>query len=299
MSGLLPPERLQKSLARLGFGSRRQIESWIRAGRLMVNGAPATLGMRVGASDRIQLDGRLLRRPGHIGRAVYLCHRSPGDPLHGQEGDLPPSEDRATGPRVPRGSVAERLPRRAGRRFTAVSPMPRGDGGLELLSSDGELAAQLQRAVGALTSGFSVRVRGEFDESRLARLLEGELDSGERLEILRCEPVGGEGMNRWYSVEARGTTGRKLRQLFERQGIFVSRVLRTRLGSLVLERSLPRGQFRELLPAEVAALLSGVAPGPAAEQPARGAGSSVTTGSRSSRLSRRGSRAPAGRGRAR
>lgn len=100
MSGLLPPERLQKSLARLGFGSRRQIESWIRAGRLMVNGAPATLGMRVGASDRIQLDGRLLRRPGHIGRAVYLCHRSPGDPLHGQEGDLPPSEDRATGPRA-------------------------------------------------------------------------------------------------------------------------------------------------------------------------------------------------------
>ncbi|MBV8741215.1 MAG: hypothetical protein JOZ12_05475, partial [Sinobacteraceae bacterium] len=35
-------------------------------------------------------------------------------------------------------------------------------------------------------------------------------------------------------------------QLFERQGALVSRVLRTRLGSLVLDRDMPRGRFREL-----------------------------------------------------
>lgn len=289
MSEPAPPERLQKVLAQEGLGSRREVESWIRAGRLTVNGSVATLGMRVSRGDRIQLDGRPLRRHERVGRSVYLCHRSPGDPLgepRGAEASRPPDEPTAT-PHAPRAALAGRLPRRAGRRFIAVSPMPRGDGGLELLSSDGALAARLQRAVGALTSEFSVRVRGELDEPQLERLLEGELDSGQRLEVLRCEPGGGEGANRWYTVETRGASGRELRQLFERQGAFVSRVLRTRLGGLALERSLARGRFRPLLPGELTALLG------------TGAAAPDATGSRSFRPSRRGSPGRAGRGKAR
>ena len=46
-----------------------------------------------------------------------------------------------------------------------------------------------------------------------------------------------------------------MRQLFERQGALVSRVLRTRFGPLGLERTLGRGQFRELTPEELAALV--------------------------------------------
>ncbi|HKK14950.1 MAG TPA: S4 domain-containing protein, partial [Gammaproteobacteria bacterium] len=46
-------ERLQKLLARAGQGSRRQVEDWIRAGRITVNGQPAALGMQVTADDRI------------------------------------------------------------------------------------------------------------------------------------------------------------------------------------------------------------------------------------------------------
>jgi 23S rRNA pseudouridine2605 synthase len=51
-------ERLQKILARAGYGSRRQIEDWIRAGRIRVNGSPAELGLSVGAEDTIEIDGR-------------------------------------------------------------------------------------------------------------------------------------------------------------------------------------------------------------------------------------------------
>jgi 23S rRNA pseudouridine2605 synthase len=139
------------------------------------------------------------------------------------------------------------------------------DGGLELVTSDGELAAQLQRRVRGLASGFSVRLRGELTEEQRAAVLGGELDSGARLTVESCEAGGGEGANRWYVLVARGASGKEVRQLFERQGALVSRVLRTHLGPLTLERSLGRGAFRELTAGELKSL---AAPEPDTDSPA-------------------------------
>jgi 23S rRNA pseudouridine2605 synthase len=240
------PERLQKVLARAGLASRREAEDWIRAGRLTVNGHAAALGVRVGPDDEVRLDGRVIRQraPSSGGRA-YLYHRSPGESLESAPADTPDA--------LP---LLARLPKRAGRRFIVVSPMPRIDGGLELVCGDGELAARLQRSVRQLSSELSVRVRGELGEQQLAGVLGGVLDSGGRVSVQSCAPAGGEGANRWYAVVVQGASGKDVRQLFERQGAIVSRVLRTRLGSLVLERALARGHFRELTPEEVRALLS-------------------------------------------
>ena len=242
-------ERLQKVLARSGLGSRREAEDWIRAGRLTVNGEPARLGARVGPGDVLRLDGRLVRARALAGNApVFLCHRSPGEPLAAQ----------ADGADAARGRTAllGRLPRRSGRRFIAVSPMPRVDGGLELVTADGELALRLQRGVHALAAEFGVRVRGELAAAQLEQIREGVLDSGARLSIETCEAGGGEGANRWYTLIARGASGKDVRQLFERHGALVSRVLRTRLGAVALPRSLARGRFRELTKQELDALLS-------------------------------------------
>jgi 23S rRNA pseudouridine2605 synthase len=213
----------------------------------------AELGVRVTPTDRVCLDGRLIRQrePGgsHPARArVFVCHRSPGESLH------TPSAQDAADMEPSRPALLERLPRRAGRRFIAVSPMPRVDGGLELVTSDGELAAKLQRRVRQLVSEHSVRVRGELSEEQLRGVLGGQLDSGEQLQVERCEAAGGEGANRWYVLAARGASGKAVRQLFERQGALVSRVLRTHLGPVTLERSLGRGAFRELTPEELKSL---------------------------------------------
>jgi 23S rRNA pseudouridine2605 synthase len=235
---------LQKVLARLGVASRREAEDWIRAGRITINGELAVLGARVGRADHMRLDGRLIHRHEIAAGQVYLCHRSPGENLRTP---TEPSEHLA---------LLERLPKRAGNRFITVSPMPRIDGGLELVTSDGELAASLQRAIHSLPSEFSVRVRGELLEQQLAGVLDGTLDRGERLQVESCEPSGGEAANRWYTIVARGGSGKDIRQLFERQGALVSRVLRTRVGTLVLDRILSRGQFRPLTEQEIAALTS-------------------------------------------
>lgn len=265
------PERLQKVLARAGLASRREAEDWIRAGRLTVNGRPASLGVRVGPDDEVRLDGRVIhqRAPQSGGRA-YIYHRSPGESLEGTA-DRPeqpenPVRHPAGAPHGPLGATADflplfsRLPKRGGRRFIVISPMPRIDGGLELVCGDGELAARLQRSVRNLSSELSVRVRPELTEQQIEGILGGVLDSGEKLAVLGCEPAGGEGTNRWYSVTARGASGKDVRQLFERQGAIVSRVLRTRLGTLALERSLGRGHFRELAREELQALLAEASP---------------------------------------
>jgi 23S rRNA pseudouridine2605 synthase len=260
-------QRLQKALAHLGLGSRREVEAWIRAGRLTVNGATASLGMRVREADRIRLDGRLVRQRLPASHQVFMCHRSPGEPFDLASAAADAAAARA-GP-VARGAPAsrealigrqglfDRLPRSGGRRFIAVSPMPRQDGGLELVTSDGELAERLQRAVRALVGEFSVRLHGALDEAQVTGVRSGVLDSGKRLEVLDCAPAGGEGANQWYTVTVRGASGKDVRQLFERSRGIVSRVLRTRLGPIALDRALSRGRYRKLADREIELLLTG------------------------------------------
>lgn len=248
-------ERLQKVLSRAGLASRREAEDWIRAGRITINGQPAVLGVRVLPSDQLRLDGRLIRQRETTGAVMaFICHRSPGESLTQPHADT--STEGEDAPPPSGAALIERLPTRAGRRFITVSPMPRVDGGLELVTSDGELGVKLQRSVRHLVSQFSVRVLGELSPEQIENILGGSLDSGEQVEVTLCEASGGEAANRWYTLVARGASGKEARQLFERQGALVSRVQRTHLGSLTMERSLGRGQFRELTPEELQALLA-------------------------------------------
>lgn len=234
-------ERVQKVLAQAGLASRREAEEWIRAGRVTVNGRVAELGSRVIGRDEVRVDGRVVRKSRDASRlsketTVFLCHRSTGESL--TEG------------------LYTRLPRRAGRRFLAVSPMPRVDGGLELVTTDGALAERLQRLVRRWPTEFLVRIKGELNEARLESLARGELDDGRTIEVTSVEGSDAEpeGLNRWYQIVAVGASGKDIRQLFERQGALVSRIQRTGLGALALTRDLARGHFRTLTAEEAKVL---------------------------------------------
>jgi len=237
-------ERLQKYLAQRGVGSRRGVEEWIRAQRLTVNGRIAELGQKVTSADDIRLDGRPIKARAAAAAQVFVFNRSPGDPLRESTPERP--------------ALIERLPSRAGKRFVAVSPMPGIDGGLELVTSDGALAAQLQRAIHKLPAEFSVRVKGLLGPDQLAGVESGKLDRPVRMRVvsLTTSEADLEGSNRWYAIVAHGASGKDIRQLFERQGALISRVLRVSLGSLKLEKSLARGQFRQLNEEEIEALLA-------------------------------------------
>jgi 23S rRNA pseudouridine2605 synthase len=236
-------ERLQKYLAQRGLASRRGVEEWIRAQRLTVNGKVAELGQKVTAADDIRLDGRPIKVRAAAAAQVFIFNRSPGDPLRESTAE--------------RTALLERLPKAAGKRFIAVSPMPGIDGGLELVTSDGALAARLQRAVHQLPSEFSVRVKAQLGPDQQAGVKSGQLDRPARMTIesLSSSEADLEGSNRWYSVVARAASGKDIRQLFERQGVLVSRILRVSMGAVALDKSLSRGQFRQLTDEEIESLL--------------------------------------------
>lgn len=248
MARVIEAERLQKVLSRLGVASRREAEQWIRAGRLSINGRAASLGDKVSHGDLLRLDGRLIRQAhgAHDDKPVLLCHRSPGIALLPKEGAAE--------------SVAGRLPRRKGQRFMSISPLPQVDGGLELLCADGDMASRLQRAVRSQAMDYSLRVRGELSEAQQQSIKAGMLDRGTALKILAIGEAGGTGSNHWYQIDTLGASGNDLRQLLERQGLTVSRLMRIRVGSLKLERSLARGAWRELTAEELTGLLNPVAP---------------------------------------
>jgi 23S rRNA pseudouridine2605 synthase len=238
-----PAERLQKYLAQRGLGSRRAIEEWIRAQRISVNGRLAVLGQKVSDHDEIRLDGRSIKARASAAAQVFIFNRSPGDPLRETDGDRAP--------------LLDRLPKTAGKRFVAVSPMPGIDGGLELVTSDGALAEKLQRASHRLACEFSVRVKALLGPDQLAGVESGKLDRPTRMQIERVTTSEAdlEGSNRWYAVIARGASGKDIRQLFERQGVLVSRILRVSMGAVKLDKTLSRGQFRQLEDEDVAGLL--------------------------------------------
>jgi 23S rRNA pseudouridine2605 synthase len=243
-------ERIQKVLAAHGIGSRRQVEAWIGAGRITVNGKPATPGQAVGERDDVRLDGRRLR----LGRAAVTPHK--GVIYH-----RPAQEDVRVGASGSAPSSIERLPKAGGRRWIPVSPLAARDGGLELFVTDGELAAALTRRGLALSSEYGVRVRGAFDEADIEKRLQARAKAESlKGEILAVTPSGGEGSNRWLQVEVTELRPRDLRLLFEGCGLEANRILRTRLGPLAMDRSLARGRSRALTDGELRALSDAALP---------------------------------------
>lgn len=256
-------ERIQKRLAARGVGSRRQVEAWIAAGRITVNGKPATPGQAVDERDDIRLDGRRLR----VG--IERDAESAGLAYH-----RPPQESVRVRADVAETSSLERLPKSAGRRWIPVSPLAATDGGLELFVTDGKLAAALMRRGHEIPCEYSLRVRGGFDEASVASLLAAaeRAGMGERLQAI--EPAGGEGANRWVRVLTLGLRPRDLKQLFENEGLEVNRALRTRFGPVAMDRGLVRGRSRPLTEEELLALAetAGVTP----DRPRRATGSRRT-----------------------
>ena len=246
-------ERLQKFLARMGLGSRRQIEDWIRQGRITVNGAVAQLGNQVNGAEKIQIDGRLIRlRPFGQRRRVLAYYKPVGEVTsrHDPEG---------------RPTIFENLPPLHDGRWIAVGRLDLNTQGLLLLTNDGELANRLMHPSSQVEREYAVRVLGAVPPEMLKRLREGvTLEDGvARFDEIR--EAGGEGANHWYHVILREGRHREVRRLWESQNVTVSRLTRVRYGPVTLRRGLHPGHWDELDEAQIAELLRAVGYAPEPE----------------------------------
>jgi 23S rRNA pseudouridine2605 synthase len=226
-------ERLQKVLARVGFGSRRVCEDLIAEGRVTVNGAPAELGRRVDPdADRVEVDGCPVGiRPGLV---HYLLNKP--------RGVVTTAADTHGRP-----TVVELVP--AEPRVFPVGRLDADTEGLLLLTNDGELTQRLTHPSFGVEKEYMAEVEGRPSPAAVRRLREGvELDDGVTApaKVALVEPS----VLRITIHEGRN---RQVRRMCEAVGHPVTRLVRIRIGPLT-DRRLKPGEWRALTLAEVRAL---------------------------------------------
>jgi 23S rRNA pseudouridine2605 synthase len=239
-------ERLQKILARAGFGSRRACEELIREGRVLVDGQVAQLGQKADPNrDRITVDGKPVQveRP-----STYVA-------LHKPKGVLSDEGDGSG-----RLSTVRDLVGLPGRLFP-VGRLDLRSEGLILLTDDGALAHRLTHPRFGHEKEYRALVEGELDEAALKRWRRGVFLDGRRtapaeVNVLRHE----KGMT-WLQVVLREGRKRQIRRVAAMLGHPVHRLIRVRIGALRLGDLKP-GQWRRLTAAEVRSLRSAGAQSP-------------------------------------
>ncbi len=254
-------ERLQKVLAQAGLGSRREMELWISAGRVTVNGEVATLGMRVHEGDVVRADKRLVsvKAQGSSLPRVLLYHK--------QEGEIVSRDDPEK-----RANVFDKLPKLRGMKWIAIGRLDFNTSGLLIFTTSGDLANRLMHPRFEVEREYAVRVRGSMSEEQMRQMVKDGImleDGPVKFEKLLDE--GGEGYNHWYRLILKEGRNRLLRRTFEALGLPVSRLMRVRFGIVNLPPRLKRGMLAELGAGEVTAILNwvGMEVQPAMEQVAQ------------------------------
>jgi 23S rRNA pseudouridine2605 synthase len=226
-------ERLQKVLARVGFGSRRVVEELIEDGRVRVNGRLAVLGARVDPEhDEVTVDGVA------VGVAPGLVHYLLNKPA----GVVTSAADPQGRP-----TVVELVPDRP--RVFPVGRLDLDTEGLLLLTNDGALAHRLTHPSHGVEKEYLAWVQGRPSRGAIRRLREGiDLDDGPtapaRASLVEPDLV------RLVIHEGRN---RQVRRMCEAVGHPVRRLVRVRFGPLA-DRSLPPGRWRRLASSELRAL---------------------------------------------
>lgn len=273
-------DRVQKVLANLGLGSRREIEGWIKEQRLQVNGNLAQLGDKISGKETIKLDKKIIW-PLQAARSTpkaysYFKNRRKSsnteDSAFALEAIIyhkPVGEICTSLKETDRVNVFSRLPKPKQGKWIMVGRLDVNTSGLLLFTNYGELAHRLMHPSYEITRSYFVRVLGNHDPKKLV----ATLTKGVRLEdgmarFDSLEPLKEDSdfddedgrkkstANRWYLATLHEGRNREVRRLFESQDLKVSRLVRTGFGEIKLPRLLKAGKVQKLTPEEQQILLN-------------------------------------------
>ena len=233
-------EKLQKVLARSGYGSRREMERWIEEGRVSLNGHRAKLGDRASRHDQIAIDGHAatIVSEAESPRRVLIYNKPLGEisTRHDPEG---------------RPTVYDHLPPLKQGRWIAIGRLDINTSGLLVFTTDGELANLMMHPSANIDREYAVRVLGEVTEETLEKLKEGVLLEDGMAKFTDVQFFDGDGANKWYHCVVMEGRNREVRRLWESQGLKVSRLKRVRYGSIFLPSDVKIGTWKELTSKEI------------------------------------------------
>ena len=216
----------------------------ILAGRITVNREPADVGQKVGPGDEVRINGELVKVRFAEPRARILMYHKPA-------GEIVTCDDPEGRP-----TVFEKLPNIGNGKWIAIGRLDFNTEGLLLFTNSGELANKMMHPRYEIEREYAVRVMGLLSPEQQQALLAGiELEDGPG-KVEKLEDGGGEGSNHWYHVVLKEGRNREVRRLFEALGLTVSRLIRTRYGTVAMPSRVKRGQTLELTADEVGAVLA-------------------------------------------
>ena len=219
------------------------MEEMIVAGRITVNREPAEVGQKVGPGDEVRINGQLVKvRFAEPRPRVLMYHKPAGEIV---------SRDDPEG----RPTVFQNLPNIGNGKWIAIGRLDFNTEGLLLFTNAGELANRLMHPRYEVEREYAVRTLGTLAPEQEKQLVSGiELEDGPG-KVESIADGGGEGANHWYHVVLKEGRNREVRRLFEALGLTVSRLIRTRYGSVAMPSRVKRGQTLELSAEEVDAVL--------------------------------------------
>ena len=220
--------RIQKLLSQQGVASRRTVEAWIKAGRILVNGKLPELGLKVTTQDEIQLDGKLIAlTDGPAFHQTLIYHKPVGEICSRSD-----PEGRPT--------VFDRLPEPAHGQWISIGRLDLNTSGLLIFTTDGEFANRMMHPSSELQREYKVRVYGTVTSEILNKLKKGiKLEDGHAA-FDQIERMGTkQGKNTWYRVILSEGRNRIVRRLWEAVGCQVSQLTRIRFGEFELPKIQP------------------------------------------------------------
>jgi len=242
-------EKLQKILARAGFGSRRSVEPLIAEGHVKVNGRVATLGDRATLDDRIMVKDRLVKESRLEKQPTkVILYNKP-------EGRICTRNDEKG-----RETIFEQLPRIFNGRWISIGRLDLNTSGLMILTNNGELANRMMHPSYEMEREYTVRVFGNVSDESIKLMIKGvQLEDGlARFTRIQKMQRDEEGQNNWYRVTIKQGKYREVRRIWESQGHPVSRLHRVRYGSFIIPKNLRKGKTEELTWKQVNQLLKSV-----------------------------------------
>ncbi|GAB4247415.1 MAG: hypothetical protein OHK005_13610 [Candidatus Methylacidiphilales bacterium] len=217
--------RLNRFLATAGLGSRRASEALIREGRVAINGATVTeLGTMVQPGDVVKVDGHVVRAEPPL---TLLFHKPPGAVC---------SRDPQGAPRT----VFDYLPPGIPRLFY-IGRLDADSEGLLLLTNQGELAQRLAHPSHRMEKTYRVKLDKPLEEADARKMEKGFLIEPGFAQAESVRPLHGS----WAEVVLTQGLNRQIRLMFWRLGYNVDRLIRTRIGNLLLGKLKP-GQYEPL-----------------------------------------------------
>ena len=228
--------RLDKYLADTGAASRREAKAYIRRGEVTVDGVPARAPeQKIAETAVVCLRGQILRYQAYH---YYMLHKPAGV--------LTATADRS------QPTVLDLFPPEL-QRFGLVPAgrLDKDTEGLLLITNDGELAHRLLSPKKHVDKVYYAKVQGKVDESDVKAFADG-VDIGDDtptksadLRILKSEEES--------EIELTITEGRfhQVKRMFHAVGKEVIYLKRLSMGSLVLDKTLTKGEYRSLTEEEI------------------------------------------------